>query len=232
MNAFALLLLYLAAYSFLGWVAEVGFVLVVDGRLQNRGFLTGPFVPIYGFGALALVYIVSPYITNPFLVFVASVVISSALEYATHFALDKAFHIRLWDYSNERHNLHGRICLRNSLLFGMLGLLLLYVIHPLVASVLTALAPTAAIAIAFTLFGILLIDAANSIRSLAKVRPVLDRIDGTLAQAHDRIQAAASERHQTSESRREAGDAAHRGTIARIARAFPGARSNEKGIPG
>ena len=211
----SLVLLYLAFYSFLGWVAEVLFVFATTRHLQNRGFLTGPFVPIYGFGALALIYLVSPYITNPFLVFAASVVVSSVLEYVTHLALDKIFHIRLWDYSGKRFNLHGRICLENSLLFGMLGLLLLYVIHPFVTSVVGHLPEVAAIAISSALMGILLVDAGNSIRSLAKLRPVLDELHGTLAQAHDLIEHRADELHAA--------------TVQRLAHAFPQARSVKRG---
>jgi uncharacterized membrane protein len=228
MYDFSLVLLYLAFYSFLGWIAEVLFVFVTTRHLQNRGFLTGPFVPIYGFGALALIYLVSPYVTNPFLVFVASVVVSSLLEYLTHLALDKIFHIKLWDYSDKRFNLHGRICLENSLLFGMLGLLLLYVLHPFFTSLVGRIPHEIAIAVAFTLVGILVVDAGNSFRSLAKVRPVLDELHGTLAEAHNRAEQRANELHADIELRREAGDAAHRSTLGRLARAFPHARSTKK----
>ena len=225
MYVFALIFLFLTLYSFVGWVAEVVFVFVSTRHLENRGFLTGPFVPIYGFGALAMIYFVSPYIKNPFLVFIASVVIASVLEYVTHLALDKIFHVKLWDYSDKPFNLHGRICLENSLLFGMLGLLLLYVLQPFVSSLLIHIPHDATIAVAFALFGILIVDAANSFRSLAKVRPVLDEVHGTLEQAHTRIESQANDIHATVEARRQAGGALHRGTIGRLARRFPGARS-------
>ena len=226
---FSLIFLYLSFYSFVGWIAEVGFVFVTTGHLENRGFLTGPFVPIYGFGALALIYFVSPYVTNPFLVFLASVVISSVLEYVTHLALDKIFHVKLWDYSKKRFNLHGRICLENSLLFGVLGLFLLYVLHPFVTYLLARIPQDVTIAIAWALLGILAIDAANSFRSLAKVRPVLDEVHGTLQEAHDSIEKRANDVRASVESRRQAGGAVHRGTVGRWVKAFPGARSSGKG---
>ena len=229
MYEFSLLALFLACYSFLGWIAEVLFVFVTTQKLQNRGFLTGPFLPIYGVGAVLLVVLVIPYVANPFLVFLATVVITSALEFFTHLALDKIFHIKLWDYSGKRFNLQGRICLENSLLFGVLGLALIYVIHPLLNDLLRALPHDAAIAIAWTLIGILIIDAANSFRSLGKVRPVLDHVAGTLEQAHDHVQQLAVQRHQTEEEKRRAGDAVHRGTVRRLARAFPHARSSKAG---
>jgi uncharacterized membrane protein len=222
-----MLFLFLAVYSFLGWIAEVLYVLVRERSLQNRGFLTGPFVPIYGFGAIALILLVLPYIDNPFVVFIASVLITSILEFVTHLVLDKLFHIKLWDYSNRRFNLQGRICLENSLLFGMLGLLLIYVLHPAVVRLLVAIPHDAAIALAWTLIGILIVDAANSIRSLAKLRPVLDGVSGTLAQTHDRIEQGVIHLEDTIGQRRSATDAAHLATLDRLVKAFPHAKSSK-----
>ncbi len=231
MYAFSLFLLYLALYSFLGWIAEVLYVFATTRHLQNRGFLTGPFLPIYGFGAILLLLLVYPYVNNPFLVFLASVVITSALEFFTHLVLDKLFHIKLWDYSGRPFNLQGRICLQNSLAFGGLGLLLLYVIHPVSAMLLGSLPQTAAIAIAWSLLGILAVDSANSIRSLAKVRPVLDEVKGTLDEAHAKIEQTAEQRYEARNEKRSASDAAHSGTLARLGRAFPHARSNRAEPP-
>ena len=221
----SLLLLYLGCYSFLGWVAEVLYVFVTTRHLQNRGFLTGPFLPIYGVGALALLVLVAPYVDNPFLVFAASVLITSALEYTTHLVLDRVFHIKLWDYSGQRFNLHGRICLQNSLAFGALGLLLLYVIHPAVDDLAGALPPEVAIAVAWALFGVILVDSANSVRSLSKVRPVLDRLEGTLGQAHAAIEADAGRHRDPSDARATIAHEVHLRTLRRLGRAFPHARS-------
>jgi uncharacterized membrane protein len=225
MYLFSLLVLFLACYSFLGWVWEVGYVFATTQHLENRGFLTGPFLPIYGIGALALLILVAPYVTNPFVVFVACVVVTSVIEFTGHLMLDKIFHISLWDYHDKPFNLQGRICLENSLGFGALGLLLIYVIHPFLRGLLNALPEDAAIAIAWTLLGILLIDTANSVRSLAKIRPVLDEVAGTLTQAHDRIEARAVEMEKERKQRRATAESAHIGTIGRLARVFPRAKS-------
>ena len=227
---FSLLALYLALYSFLGWVAEVLDVFVTTRRLQNRGFLTGPFLPIYGFGAILLLVFVHPYVSNPFLVFLASVVVASVLEFFTHLLLDKAFHIKLWDYTGWPFNIQGRICLQNSLLFGGLGLLLLYVIRPFANTLLGNIPQSVAIALAGALLGILIIDAANSIRSLAKVRPVLDNLGGTLGEAHAKIEQTAEARYEALNELRSAADATHSGTLGRIARAFPQAKSNKAAV--
>jgi uncharacterized membrane protein len=223
------LFLFLAFYSFLGWIAEVVYVLLREKHLQNRGFLTGPLVPIYGFGAIALILFVAPYISNPFLVFLASVIITSALEFLTHLVLDKLFHIELWEYRSRRFNLQGRICLENSLLFGMLGLLLVYAIHPAFSQLIVRLPPEILIAVAWTMIGILIIDSANSIRSLAKLRPILDEVAGTLAQTQDRIQQNAVALQNGIDHRRES--AIYLATVERLTRAFPQAASSRRVTP-
>jgi uncharacterized membrane protein len=221
MYAVSLVLLYVTIFSFIGWIVEVLWVFAKSQRLENRGFLTGPFLPIYGIGAILLILFVEPYVKNPFLVFVASVVVTSTVEYLSSLVLDKVFHISLWDYHDRRFNLQGRICLENSLGFGALGLLLIYVLHPLISDALKALSPDAAIAIAWTLIGILIVDSANSIRSLAKVRPVLDELHGTLAEAHAEIEQRAVRMHEARTEKDLAPRPASRITVGRLARVFP-----------
>ncbi len=222
--AVSLVMLFLACYSFIGWLCEEVFVLATSQKLENRGFLTGPFLPIYGIGAITMLLLVEPYVKNPFLVFVASTVVSSVIEYLGSLMLDKIFHITLWDYHDQKFNLHGRICLRNSLCFGALGLLLIYVLQPFIGAALKALPHDATIAIAWTLIGILLIDSANSFRSLAKVKPVLDELHGTLAEAHDRIEQRTIAVEQTAAELKAERRSASRSTLGRLTRAFPRAR--------
>lgn len=218
-------MLSLACYSFVGWIAEEFFVLATAQKLENRGFLTGPFLPIYGIGAIAMILLVEPYVTNPFLVFVACVVVTSTIEYLGSLMLSVFFHVSLWDYHDQRFNVKGRICLRNSLLFGGLGLLLIYVLQPIVSTALGSVPHDVAIALAFALIGILVIDSANSFRSLAKVRPVLDELHGSLSEAHAHIeQRAVLAEHTVAESKAARRSAGH-STLSRLSRAFPHARS-------
>jgi hypothetical protein len=109
--------------------------------------------------------------------------------------------------------------------FGALGLLLIYVIQPPLNTGLRALPHDAAIAIASTLLGILLVDTANSVRSLAKVRPVLDRMHGTLTEAHAHLESRATNVAKEIEDRKTALRSAHLGTLGRLSRVFPDARS-------
>lgn len=225
MYAVSIVLLYLACYSFIGWIVEVLWVFAKSQHLENRGFLTGPFLPIYGIGAIVLILFVEPYVSNPFLVFLASVVATSTLEYLSSLILDKVFHISLWDYHDRRFNLRGRICLENSLGFGALGLLLIYVLQPLISKGLAALPQDAAIAVAWALIGILIVDSANSIRSLAKVRPVLDELHGSLAEAHTHIEQRAVRMQEARTERESERRSASATTLGRLARVFPRAMS-------
>ncbi len=122
-------------YAFIGWLSEVAYCfIVVEHKLVNRGFLHGPICPVYGFGGLLVVYLLSPYKESLPLLFIMSVLWTTVLEYLTSWALETVFSTKWWDYSDLRFNLNGRICLRNSLLFGVMGILAVYFVHPRVVS--------------------------------------------------------------------------------------------------
>lgn len=126
-------ILYFTLYSFTGWVIESTFCSIVEGKPVNRGFLNGPFCPIYAVGALAMVLISSGLPRNIFLIFFFGFFITSAIEYLTGLLLEVAFKAKWWDYSNEKFNLQGRVCLKNSICFGLMSVALLFIIHPAVA---------------------------------------------------------------------------------------------------
>lgn len=125
---------YLLIYAFIGWCAECTYCSIPKKRFINRGFLNGPICPIYGFGALLLILLLLPFSNNPALVFFLGMLLTSALEYFTSFLMEKLFHAKWWDYSTYPYNLNGRICLKNSFLFGILSLLCVYLIHPMVTN--------------------------------------------------------------------------------------------------
>ncbi|WP_332447602.1 putative ABC transporter permease [Sphaerochaeta sp.] len=127
---FDLLVCYFFCYALLGYVVEVAYCSIPQKRLVNRGFLHGPYLPIYGFGALLIIQLFSRFTAHPLLVFLLALLVTSLLEYVTSFALELFFHAKLWDYSTHRFNLQGRVCLLNSTLFGLLGLVVLYGIQP------------------------------------------------------------------------------------------------------
>jgi uncharacterized membrane protein len=120
---------YFLVYSFLGWCTEVAYQAVKRGQIINRGFLNGPVCPIYGFGVLAVFRMLEAagegdlHVQNAFMVFIFGVVLATAIELFGGWALDKLFHARWWDYSDQPFNLHGYICLEFSIIWG-LGILL------------------------------------------------------------------------------------------------------------
>ena len=122
MSPFYIFILYFAIYSILGWGCEVIYCSLPAKRFINRGFLNGPYCPVYGIGALIVLYLLEPYKTSPFLVFLLGIFLTSLLEYITSYILEKTFHAHWWDYSKRKYNIYGRVCLLNSTLFGILSL--------------------------------------------------------------------------------------------------------------
>ena len=126
------LFLIFMIYSFLGYLAEVVYCRLIDGKFVNRGFLFGPICPIYGCGAILIILLLHQYFSSPFLIFVLSILITSFVEYMTSIIMEKIFKAKWWDYSNLPFNLNGRICLRNSTLFGLAAIIMVYVINPVI----------------------------------------------------------------------------------------------------
>ncbi len=138
---------YFIIYSFLGWVLEVVYHAVGQGLVVNRGFLNGPVCPIYGVGVILiftlaeLVYEGGVEATQTIVLFAGGVVFATAVELFGGWALDKLFHARWWDYSNEPFNLHGYICLKFSLLWGLAIVFVVRVLHPFIAAHSAAMIP-------------------------------------------------------------------------------------------
>lgn len=123
---------YFVIYAFFGWCLEVVYQAVEHGKFINRGFLNGPYCPIYGFGVILVCYILDPIKENIVILYFGAVLLTTALELLTGFLLEKIFNQKWWDYSRERFNLKGYICLKFSLLWGVACLVAVRLIHPLV----------------------------------------------------------------------------------------------------
>jgi uncharacterized membrane protein len=134
-------------YSFLGWVLEVVYHAVGQGLVVNRGFLNGPVCPIYGVGVILIFTLAELFYeggveaTQTIVLFAGGVVFATAVELFGGWALDKLFHARWWDYSNEPFNLHGYICLKFSLLWGLAIVFVVRVLHPFIAAHSAAMIP-------------------------------------------------------------------------------------------
>lgn len=123
-------LLVFYIYCFLGWIFESVVVSVQQKRLVNRGFLRGPMLPIYGFGATIMLHVALPLAGHPVQIYFAGLVVATAFEYVVGVLMEAIFKVKYWDYSEHRFQFQGRICLQSSLAWGALSVLLRYVLHP------------------------------------------------------------------------------------------------------
>lgn len=160
------LFLFFIAYSVIGWISEVVYCSVQERRLVNRGFLHGPLCPVYGFGALLVVFLLEPFSGSVLVLFLVGMALTTALEYITAWLLETAFSTRWWDYSDLPFNFRGRVCLLNSVLFGLMSLIGVRVLHPLLESLIFALPVSLADSVAAILAAFLMVDLAYTLRSL------------------------------------------------------------------
>ncbi len=165
------LFLWFLIFSFVGWLWEVILYYGSLHRFVNRGFLNGPYCPIYGVGALAFV-LTTNHIADPATRFLAGGVLACALEYATSFAMEKLFHARWWDYSNRPFNLNGRICLYGFLIFGAAAAGMPYIIQP-IATITAAMPEPFRTILAILLAFVFIADIITTNQSLIKLNKAL-----------------------------------------------------------
>lgn len=131
-----MLFLLFMIYSFIGWIIEMLVVAMQIGRFTSRGFFVGPYLPIFGIGAILITLLLSEYSNDILVLFIMSCVLGAVLEYVASFALEKIFHTRWWNYEKDRFNLNGRVCLSTTIGFGILGVMLIMFFNPLFISML------------------------------------------------------------------------------------------------
>lgn len=172
----SLLFLYFIIYAFLGWILETIYCSVLEKRFVARGFLYGPVCPIYGVGVLMMLCWFTPFTNQPLLFYVIATVCMSAWEYLVGWLLETTTHIKYWDYSTRRFNLHGRICLTISLTWGVLAYLVIFWIHPAISGLVERLSTVTIHVASGVLLVILLADAAATIRELALLTAMLRKL--------------------------------------------------------
>lgn len=124
------LILKFMFFGILGYVVEVFYVYIGSKKWINRGFLHGPYIPIYAFGSLFIILFLTKYSDDFVIVFLIGMFICSALEYITSHLMELIFKRRWWDYSEYKYNINGRVALKNSVLFGIGSLIIVYVLSP------------------------------------------------------------------------------------------------------
>lgn len=116
--------------SITGWVYEFFFYLVTEHRAGNSGFFFGPYLPVYGFGALFILLFTRPFRRHPAAVFFGSIPVTGVLEYFTGLVMFRIWHERWWDYRESFLNIDGYVCLRSVLSFAVGALVLMYLLEP------------------------------------------------------------------------------------------------------
>lgn len=187
---FYFLLLYFFTYGFLGWCTEVAYATTKERRFVNRGFLNGPICPIYGVGVSVVIHFLSPLSGNMIFLYVASTILVTVLEGLTGYFMDKIFHHKWWDYSNQPLNIGGYVCLLFSLVWGVACVVIVKGIHPVIHKALSLIPLTAGIVLLCVLVVVLFSDlyvTASGILKLNRQLEMMEKIAGELRELSDRL---------------------------------------------
>ena len=128
---------YFIIYSFLGWVMESIVRTIAEKKIINTGFLKGPFCPIYGIGAIIILLFLNQFESQPILLFFIAIMVLTIWEYLVGVLLEKIFHTKYWDYTDQKFNFQGRVCLVNSICWGILGVIFVKYIHPFIQNIIS-----------------------------------------------------------------------------------------------
>lgn len=170
------IVMYFIVYSFLGWVMESVLKTVVQRKPVNSGFLYGPFCPIYGFGAIIMFLFLQGFKDKPIQLFVIAFFVLSLWEYCVGWMLEKIFHTKYWDYSKNKFNIKGRVCLMNSLFWGFLGVVFIRYMHPFVIEKIDIIKTNDLFFLTGTLSIIMLVDLIISIIKVKNINIKLEKL--------------------------------------------------------
>lgn len=185
-------IIFFFVYCFIGWICEEIYCSILGKHIVNRGFLHGPYLPIYGFGAMSVLFLLNPFIHNIILLFFAGMVVTSIIEYIGSFLLEKIFHIKLWDYSSHFININGRVCLLNSTMFGILSIAMVYIIHPFISNIIDLLPEIAQYYIALVIALGMSFDFALSAAKMVSFNRALEEFKDRSEEVKEKILALSS----------------------------------------
>ena len=163
-------------YSFIGWFVEVVGIIIQERKFVNRGFLIGPYCPIYGCGGHDINKFLSKYLNDPITLFVMAIFICGILEYSTSYIMEKLFKTRWWDYSNYRFNINGRICLETLWAFGALACIVMYFINPSLINFIKSIPTTLYNILFYVLLIIFLVDNIVSFKIVSNLKATAKNI--------------------------------------------------------
>lgn len=168
-------------YSFLGWCVEVAYTKYEYNKLVNRGFLNGPYCPIYGFGVLIILTLLSQFSDNIVFLFIGSVILTTVLEFITGYVLETIFHQKWWDYTEDSFNFKGYICLWVSSVWGLACVIVIYFIQPIVGDFIKTFPIETGKTLITIIVTLILVDLGLTIVSLTKLKRRMVYLDNMLA---------------------------------------------------
>lgn len=179
------LIVYFFIYGFAGWCVEVAFASVKERKFVNRGFLNGPICPVYGVGVGAVVTLLEPWKEHILLLYVASVVLVTFIEWITGYAMDKIFHHKWWDYSQMPLNIGGYVCLLFSLVWGIACVIIMKVIHPLTEKLTEIMPVPLGMTLCIIFTAVLAADIAVTSAGILKLNKRMDAMEKIAAELHE-----------------------------------------------
>lgn len=171
-----------AIYAFLGWVLEVLFHIYTQKKFVNRGFLHGPVCPIYGSTAVVLIVLLSSHSNNFIYIFFVGALAGSIVEFVTGYLLEMFFKAKWWDYSDEKFNLYGYVCLKFSILWGFLSIVFIKVINPFISQFTYWIISYFGQVLYNVILILLIADIVLTINSLITLKRLFNEIQETIAE--------------------------------------------------
>ena len=182
------LLAYFIIYSVLGWIIESIYRSICERKIINTGFLKGPFCPIYGIGAIIMILFLQNLENNVILLFIISMIVLTLWEYIVAVILEKTFNIKYWDYSNNKFNFQGRVCLLNSIYWGILGVVFICYIHPFISEKILLVPEYIVNSLMIIITTILIVDTVISILKLKNLSGALQKIEQLNLQIKEKLE--------------------------------------------
>lgn len=171
-----ILFLLFFIYSFIGWFFEVVETFIKQGKFIDRGFLIGPYCPVYGFGGILMVLLLYRYVDDVPTLFIMCTLLFSVLEYITSFLMEKLFNARWWDYSKFKFNINGRVCLEMMIPFGMTGIFFMYIVNPFFIRLLSMIPNTLLTVLTIILTVIFIMDVYVSTSVMVNIKGTIKKV--------------------------------------------------------
>ena len=183
-NFYELLWIFII-YAFIGWCTEVGYAALNTGKFVNRGFLNGPYCPIYGCGVVIVVAVLTPLKENLIILFIGSFLLTSVLEFITGFLLEKVFHNKWWDYSDLPFNIKGYVSLKFSIYWGLACTFIMDIMHPIIYKFITIIPRILGIVLISVFMGVFVVDVIITVATILKFNQRLKAMDDIAKRIHN-----------------------------------------------